>query len=172
MPSSPSGRTRSAAGPRPSRSTRWRRPDEGEGGARRALAGVSPRRCRAPPCRLRLFVAVGQSRADRHGLHQLWQRLRRCRSFSPTLRARWSFWPTVTPKRPAKSWTVSSSARPLPRMKGDRMAWDIEVVDGCAVVRMNTNKVNVQNDHFFGDLHAAFDRLEHEFSDLPVVLTG
>ena len=52
------------------------------------------------------------------------------------------------------------------------MAWDIEVLDGCAVVRMNTNKVNVQNDHFFADLHGAFDRLEREFSDLPVVLTG
>jgi enoyl-CoA hydratase len=39
------------------------------------------------------------------------------------------------------------------------MAWDIEVVDGCAVVRMNTNKVNVQNNHFFADLHGAFDRL-------------
>jgi enoyl-CoA hydratase len=33
-------------------------------------------------------------------------------------------------------------------------------------------QVNVQNDHFFADLHAAFDRLEREFSDLPVVLTG
>ena len=52
------------------------------------------------------------------------------------------------------------------------MAWDIEVVDGCAVVRMNTNKVNVQNDHLFADLHRAFDRLDREFSDLPVVLTG
>jgi Enoyl-CoA hydratase/isomerase len=52
------------------------------------------------------------------------------------------------------------------------MAWDIEGLDGCVVVRMNTNKVNVQNDHFFADLHAAFDRLEREFSDLPVVLTG
>ena len=52
------------------------------------------------------------------------------------------------------------------------MAWDIEVLDGCAIVRMNTNKVNVQNDHFFADLHGAFDRLEREFSDLPVVLTG
>ena len=52
------------------------------------------------------------------------------------------------------------------------MAWDIEVLDGCAVVRMNTNKVNVQNDHFFADLHDAFDRLEREFCDLPVVLTG
>lgn len=52
------------------------------------------------------------------------------------------------------------------------MAWDIEEVDGCAVVRMNTNKVNVQNDQFFADLHGAFDRLEAEFADLPVVLTG
>ena len=52
------------------------------------------------------------------------------------------------------------------------MAWDIEVIDECAVVRMNTNKVNVQNDQFFADLHAAFDRLEREFSELPVVLTG
>ena len=30
----------------------------------------------------------------------------------------------------------------------------------------------MQNDHFFADLHRAFDRLEREFSDLPVVLTG
>jgi enoyl-CoA hydratase len=44
------------------------------------------------------------------------------------------------------------------------MAWDIEALKGCALVRMNTNKVNVQNDHFFADLHAAFDRLEREFS--------
>lgn len=52
------------------------------------------------------------------------------------------------------------------------MAWNIEVVDQCAVVRMNTNKVNVQNDQFFADLHGAFDRLEKEFGELPVVLTG
>jgi len=52
------------------------------------------------------------------------------------------------------------------------MAWNIEVVDECAVVRMNTNKVNVQNDRFFADLHGAFDRLEGEFGELPVVLTG
>ncbi len=52
------------------------------------------------------------------------------------------------------------------------MAWDIEVTKGCAVVRMNTNKVNVQNAAFFTDLHRAFDRLEREFGDLPVVLTG
>lgn len=52
------------------------------------------------------------------------------------------------------------------------MAWNIDVVDGCAVVRMNTNKVNVQNEQFFADLHAAFDRLEREFNEFPVVLTG
>jgi enoyl-CoA hydratase len=52
------------------------------------------------------------------------------------------------------------------------MAWEIEVVNECAVVRMNTNKVNVQNDRFFADLHGAFDRLEREFAELPVVLTG
>ena len=37
---------------------------------------------------------------------------------------------------------------------------------------LNTNKVNAQNPTFFGDLHAAFDRLESEFSDCAVVLTG
>jgi enoyl-CoA hydratase len=37
---------------------------------------------------------------------------------------------------------------------------------------MNTNKVNAQNPAFFGDLHAAFDRLEAEFSDCAVALTG
>jgi len=52
------------------------------------------------------------------------------------------------------------------------MTWDIEVKDGCAVVYMNTNKVNVQNERFFPDLHGAFDRLERDFSELPVVLTG
>ena len=52
------------------------------------------------------------------------------------------------------------------------MTWDIEVKDGCAVVCMNTNKVNVQNERFFADLHGAFDRLERDFSELPVVLTG
>ena len=52
------------------------------------------------------------------------------------------------------------------------MAWNIEEINGWAVVRMNTNKVNVQNDNFFADLHEAFDRLEREFGQLPVVLTG
>ena len=53
------------------------------------------------------------------------------------------------------------------------MAWTIERKhDHVAVVTMNTNKVNAQNPAFFDDLHAAFDRLEGEFADCAVVLTG
>jgi enoyl-CoA hydratase len=52
------------------------------------------------------------------------------------------------------------------------VAWNIELVDDCAVVVMNTNKVNVQNDGFFADLHDAFDKLERDFNRYPVVLTG
>lgn len=53
------------------------------------------------------------------------------------------------------------------------MPWTIERKhDHVAVVTMNTNKVNAQNPAFFADLHAAFDRLETEFSDCAVVLTG
>jgi hypothetical protein len=44
--------------------------------------------------------------------------------------------------------------------------------DHVAVVTMNTNKVNAQNPAFFADLQAAFERLEKEFSDCAVVLTG
>ena len=52
------------------------------------------------------------------------------------------------------------------------MAWQIETRNGCALVRRNTSKVNVQDTRFFGDLHAAFDRLERDCNGLPVVLTG
>jgi enoyl-CoA hydratase len=53
------------------------------------------------------------------------------------------------------------------------MSWSIERKhDHVAVVTMNTNKVNAQNPTFFDDLHAAFDRLETEFADCAVVLTG
>src|SRR5215472_8878146 len=53
------------------------------------------------------------------------------------------------------------------------MPWTIERKhDHVAVVTMNTNKVNAQNPVFFADLHAAFDRLEAEFSDCAVVLGG
>jgi enoyl-CoA hydratase len=53
------------------------------------------------------------------------------------------------------------------------MPWSIERRhDHVVVVTMNTNKVNAQNLAFFADLHAAFDRLENEFRDCAVVLTG
>lgn len=53
------------------------------------------------------------------------------------------------------------------------MPWTIERKhDHVAVVTMNTNKVNAQNPAFFADLHAAFDRLETEFDECAVVLTG
>ena len=53
------------------------------------------------------------------------------------------------------------------------MPWNIERKhDHVVVVTMNTNKVNAQNPAFFADLHAAFDRLEVEFDECAVVLTG
>jgi enoyl-CoA hydratase/carnithine racemase len=53
------------------------------------------------------------------------------------------------------------------------MPWTIERKhDHAAVVTMNTNKINAQNPAFFDDLHAAFERLEAEFNDSAVVLTG
>jgi enoyl-CoA hydratase/carnithine racemase len=65
-----------------------------------------------------------------------------------------------------------STAAPQYRRKIP-MSWTIERRhDHVAVVTMNTNKVNAQNPAFFADLHAAFDRLETEFNDCAVVLTG
>ena len=53
------------------------------------------------------------------------------------------------------------------------MPWNIERRHHhVAVVTMNTNKVNAQNPAFFTDLHTALDRLDKEFSDCAVVLTG
>ena len=52
------------------------------------------------------------------------------------------------------------------------MSWTIERRGRVAVVTMTTNPVNAQNRAFFADLHDAFDRLERDHSDCPVVLTG
>ena len=52
------------------------------------------------------------------------------------------------------------------------MSWDIELHDGVAVVTMNSNPVNAQNEQFFADLHEAFDRLEHDLPPAAVVLTA
>ena len=52
------------------------------------------------------------------------------------------------------------------------MSWTIERRGRVAVVTMTTNPVNAQNQAFFADLHDAFDRLERDHADSPVVLTG
>jgi enoyl-CoA hydratase len=52
------------------------------------------------------------------------------------------------------------------------MSWDIRIVGDVAVVTMNSNKVNAQNDAFFADLHEAFDRLDREPPGAGVVLTA
>ena len=52
------------------------------------------------------------------------------------------------------------------------MSWTIERLGRVAVVTMTTNPVNAQNRAFFADLHEAFDRLERDHPESPVVLTG
>ena len=52
------------------------------------------------------------------------------------------------------------------------MTWTIERRGRVAVVTMTTNPINAQNRAFFADLHEAFDRLERDHVDSPVVLTG
>ena len=52
------------------------------------------------------------------------------------------------------------------------MSWTIERRGRVAVVTMTTNPVNAQNRAFFADLHEAFDVLERDHAESPIVLTG
>lgn len=52
------------------------------------------------------------------------------------------------------------------------MGWSIERRGHVALVTMTTNRANAQNPQFFEELHRAFDRLEAEYQDCAVVLTG
>ena len=52
------------------------------------------------------------------------------------------------------------------------MSWTIQRQGRVAVVTMTTNPVNAQNRAFFADLHEAFDVLERDHAQSPVVLTG
>jgi hypothetical protein len=54
----------------------------------------------------------------------------------------------------------------------DKDELDDRAAGRVAVVSMSTNKVNAQNRAFFADLHEAFDTLEREHAESPVVLTG
>jgi enoyl-CoA hydratase len=70
------------------------------------------------------------------------------------------------------SQTVCDKLSHTPQMEST-MAWLVERRgDNIALVTMNTNKANAQNPTFFDDLHRAFDRLESQFRDCAVVLTG
>jgi len=51
------------------------------------------------------------------------------------------------------------------------MSWTIERQRRVAVVTMATTEVGAQNRAYFAELHDAFDRLEREHADSPVVLT-
>ncbi len=52
------------------------------------------------------------------------------------------------------------------------MGWEIERTGDVAVVRMNSNPMNVINEGFFSDLEEAFATLESAHSESPVVLTS
>lgn len=53
------------------------------------------------------------------------------------------------------------------------MNWLIEEDPGGAVVvKMSSNKLNLMNDSFFDDLNYAFDILENDYPDRPVILTS
>ena len=65
-----------------------------------------------------------------------------------------------------------SDASAVTTAGGPGMNWTIEGRDRVAVVTMTTNPVNAQSQAFFGDLHEAFDQLERDHPESPVVLTG
>lgn len=52
------------------------------------------------------------------------------------------------------------------------MNWLIEEEEGIIILKMSSNKLNLMNDSFFTDLNNAFDTLENEFPDQPVILTS
>lgn len=52
------------------------------------------------------------------------------------------------------------------------MNWLIEEQEGVVVTKMSSNKLNLMNDAFFNDLNNAFDIIENESPDKPVILTA
>ena len=52
------------------------------------------------------------------------------------------------------------------------MSWEIERIGDVAVVRMNSNPMNVIAEDFFSDLDEAFTTLESDHAQNPVVLTS
>lgn len=52
------------------------------------------------------------------------------------------------------------------------MNWRIDEREGVVVVKMSSNRLNIMNDTFFVDLNNAFDMIESDHKDKPVVLTS
>lgn len=52
------------------------------------------------------------------------------------------------------------------------MDWSIERRGDVIWVTMQSNRVNKMNPAFFDDLHRAFDRIDAEHADAPLVITG
>ena len=52
------------------------------------------------------------------------------------------------------------------------MSWEIEKTGDVAIVRMNSNPMNVMDEGFFSDLDEAFATLESGHAESPVVLTS
>lgn len=52
------------------------------------------------------------------------------------------------------------------------MNWLIEEQEGIVILKMSSNKLNLMNDAFFKDLNYAFDTLDKEYANKPVVLTS
>ena len=49
------------------------------------------------------------------------------------------------------------------------MIWEIEKTGDVAVVRMNSNPMNIMNEGFFSDLQKTFATLESDHAESPVV---
>ena len=52
------------------------------------------------------------------------------------------------------------------------MNWLIEEQESIVVLKMSSNKLNLMNDAFFKDLNYAFDTLDNDYSNKPVILTS
>ncbi len=52
------------------------------------------------------------------------------------------------------------------------MSWKIDLIDDVVVIYMNSNKMNLINNLFLHDLNDAFDIVENDYKENPVVLTS
>jgi len=52
------------------------------------------------------------------------------------------------------------------------MNWLIEEHEDIVILKMSSNKLNLMNDAFFKDLNNAFDTLDNEYANIPVILTS